>query len=315
MSAEAARTLSEPRLRRLVEIELEDAGILAPGTGGPLGDHVAYVWIDTPRPGAVVIETRVADRPVLRRELAITNLPADVAARYVALTATWMIRVQAQPVRPRRTVAARRPTPEELELAARRMPAVVLDAGATGVALPGADAALAGPSLGVSFRNLGASEQLFARLLAGPLPEGAWRWFEVGLAGEYRVALGASWRLALGASAAASAVQVGGASEIDGDPGESGTWSARATGLVAIEHRLGPNAWLGVGVEPGAIVRTVSYRDETGRARTLEGPWLAAAVILHVERRASSAPAPAQPARPAAATRSTASHAAPTRSR
>src|SRR6185436_16046021 len=70
MSPSAAGFLSETRVRRLVEIEL-DEGVLAPGTGGPLGDYVAYVWIDRPNAAQIVIEARVGDRPVVRRGVPI----------------------------------------------------------------------------------------------------------------------------------------------------------------------------------------------------------------------------------------------------
>src|SRR5262249_33216018 len=45
LSASAAKQLSEPRLRRLLEIELGDDAVIAPATTGPLGDHIAYVWV------------------------------------------------------------------------------------------------------------------------------------------------------------------------------------------------------------------------------------------------------------------------------
>jgi hypothetical protein len=48
LSDAAASTLGEPRMRRLIEIETDSFAVLAPGAVGPLGDHVAYVWVDQP---------------------------------------------------------------------------------------------------------------------------------------------------------------------------------------------------------------------------------------------------------------------------
>src|SRR4051794_15136549 len=53
LSTEVLKKISEPRFRRLLEIELEGSAVLAPGAVGPLGDHVAYIWIDRPTPNQI----------------------------------------------------------------------------------------------------------------------------------------------------------------------------------------------------------------------------------------------------------------------
>src|SRR5262249_52769297 len=147
--------------RAFVELELEE-GVLAPGTGGPLGDYVAYLWIDRPSASQIVIEARVGDRPVVRREIGIEGLDGEVAARLVAIAATQMVRVQAQPVvRPKRVPTPRRPTPEELERAARMRAAAIWTADAEVAWTPGGDALVAGPRASLSFRYRQVSEQLF----------------------------------------------------------------------------------------------------------------------------------------------------------
>jgi hypothetical protein len=107
LSVPAAESLSEQSVRRLLELELGERAVLAPGTSGPLGEHVAYVWIDLPSPSKVIIEVRVGDKSVTRRELGIAGLAWDVAARIVAITTSEMVRAQMRPAR----VVRRPPSP------------------------------------------------------------------------------------------------------------------------------------------------------------------------------------------------------------
>jgi hypothetical protein len=284
LSSEALKKLSEPRLRRLLEIEIEGSAVLAPGTGGPLGDHVAYIWVDRPTANQIVLEVRVGDRAVVHREIAAAGLSGDVAARLVAIAASEMVREQMEPVRapPRRAPPPRRPTEAEIELASRGLPAIQLLAAADVAFAPKDGAVLAGPSLGVGFRYYGVSETLFARWLTGPSHGGALRWLELGLAADYRLWLSPSFRLDFGAEAAFASAHLGDATVALGAPGERDTWSARAGGRLGAELHLGGPVWLSLTATPGAILRPVRYESPAGKG-IFEGLWMGAGVGLGFE--------------------------------
>lgn len=296
LSSDALKQLSEPRLRRLLEIELEGSAVLAPGAVGPLGDHVAYLWVDRPTERQISIEVRVGDRAVGRRDIAASGLTGDVAARLVAIAASEMVRDQMEPPRavPRRPPPPRRPTAEEIELASRGLPAVQLFAGADVAFAPQGAAVLAGPSLGLGFRYYGISETLFARWLTGPSHSGALRWLEFGLSADYRLWLNPSWRVVLGAEAALASAHLGEAHSLDGSPGERDTWSARAGGRLGAELHLTGPLWLNLTATPGVILRPVRYESPSGKG-ALEGLWFGAGAGLHFEWGRKAAPAPATP--------------------
>lgn len=293
LSSDALKKLSEPRLRRLLEIEIEGSAVLAPGAVGPLGDHVAYIWVDRPAERQMAIEVRVGDRAVARREIAAAGLTGDVVARLVAIAASEMVRDQMEPVRaaPRRAPPPRRPTADEIELASRGQPALQLFAGADVAFAPHDAAVLAGPSLGVGFRYYGVSETLFARWLTGPSHSGALRWLEFGISADYRLWLTPSWRLSFGGEAALASAHLGDARIVEGVPGERDTWSARAGGRIGAELHLGGPVWLGLTATPGAILRPVRYDSAAGKG-ALEGLWMGVGLGLGFEWGRKVAPSP-----------------------
>jgi hypothetical protein len=270
-------------VRRLLEIELDDTGSLAPLPGGPLGDHVAYVWIDLPSPSQVVIEARLAERPVSRRFLVTGGLNPDVAARLVAIAASELVRAQARPLRPRRPPAPRVPSREELDRAAQRAPAVVWSAAPGFAFLPSSGGALWGAGASLGFRALGASERAFARWLAGPTDAGALRWLEVGLALDYRAALHRSVRLVLGADASLAFVRLADGRAMNGVAGARDALSGRAGGLLGLEVRAFGPAWASLQLSPGALLRSTAFEDASGRRGALEGFWLGIDLGLHIE--------------------------------
>jgi hypothetical protein len=283
MSRAAADALGETRIRRLFDLELDDFGTLAQGTGGPLGDQVAHVWLDVLSPPQVLIEVRFAERPVTRRFIAIEGLSADVSARLVAIAANELVRTQARPLRPRKEPKPRSPTAKEIELANRRAPAVVWSAGLSSAVLPPSGGLLWGPSISLGFRAMGAGEHLVARWLMGSTTASSTRWLEVGVAADYRVWLHKSVRLNFGADAAFSFLHLGDVRAIEGVSGQLEAWSGRAGGIVGVDVRAFKNGWVGLHVDPGFVLRPVSFQDRDDKRGTIQGLWLGFGVTLQVE--------------------------------
>lgn len=294
LATPAAQGLSEARVRRLLEIELEESAVLAPGVSGPLGDHVAYVWIDQPKAAQILIEVRTGDRAVARRELRVAGVGGDVAARLVAIAASEMIRAQLQPIPPpRRAPQPHRPTAAEIELATRPQPTLTITPSTVGAYLPSAASALGGVGLAVGFRFKGVGEALFARWLTGAGQGVAARWFEVGALADDRIWLGPALRLAFGATATLASVHLAGARVIDADPEARDAWSARASATLGVEARVRPTTWISVSLEPSVILRPVREEGHAGRG-ALEGAWLGLNLALPFEwaqRPAIAAPA------------------------
>lgn len=283
MSRAAADALGETRIRRLFDLELDDVGTLAQGTGGPLGDHVAHVWLDVLSPPQVLIEVRFAERPVTRRFIAIEGLSADVSARLVAIAANELVRAQARPLRPRKEPKPRTPTVKEIEFATRRAPAVVWSAGASMAVLPASSGLLWGPSISLGFRTMGASEHLFARWLMGSTNANSTRWLEVGVAADYRVWLHKSVRLSFGADAALSFLHLGDVRAIEGVSGQLEAWSGRAGGMVGVDVRAFKTGWVGLHIDPGFVLRPVSFQDRDDKRGTIQGLWLGFGLTLQIE--------------------------------
>jgi hypothetical protein len=287
VSSAAQKQISEPRLRRLLEIELGDEAVLAPGATGPLGDHVAYVWVDLIEPSTVVIEVRTGVRAVDRREIADAELTGDIVVRVIAIAAADMVRAQMRPVRPpKKPHAPKPPSPEEIEAASRLVDALVWTPRASAAFVPAAGATMFGPTLDLGFRRFGAGAHVTASLLTGPATFGSARWFEVGLGMSYRLWVAPSLRFAAELSAGAAAVRVSGASVVAEPAGALDTWTARAGGSLAVEWRAREPIWLTLGVGPSAVLRPFELEAPAGARGAFDGVFVGTALGIAIEQRA-----------------------------
>jgi hypothetical protein len=287
VSSPAQKQLSEPRLRRLLEIELGDAAVLAPGTTGPLGDDVAYVWVDLIEPSTVVIEVRVGARPMDRREIADAELTGDIVVRVIAIAAADMVRAQMRPVRPpKKAPAPKPPSAEEIEAESRRVDALTWTPRAAAAFVPAAGAAMFGPGLDLGFRRFGVGAHLQASLLVGPTSSGSARWFEVGLGMSYRLWVTPSLRFAAEISAGAAAVHVAGARLVNEPEDQQDTWSARAGGALTIEWRAREPVWLTLGVGPSAVLRPFELAAPGGDRSAFDGVFVGTTLGVLFEQRA-----------------------------
>lgn len=288
MSSAASARFSEPRFRRLLGIELQSIGVLAPGLAGPMGDQVAYVWIDLPQATSVAMEVRVGSAPVARRAIDLSGLGRDVGTRIVAIAVAEMLRGQAHPYRIRRPAPSKAGSAEAGDLGWRAAPMLSWTGGFGAALLPSNAIVLAGSSIGLAFRADRVGQFLHVRSMGGSAGDaGVVRWFETGLGVDYRIGLGASWRLSLGAMAGASAVHLGSVRALDSIPAQRDSWSARAGGTIAVDMRVSEAAWLGLNLEPAVVLRPIPFENATGQSGSLRGFWIGLDLALHIDRRAA----------------------------
>ncbi len=287
LSSSAAKQLSELRLRRLLEIELADAAVLAPANTGPLGDHVAYVWVDVSENSTVAIEARIGGRAVERREIVDAELTGDVAVRVIAIIAAEMVRAQMRPLRPpKKPPVPKPPTQEQIEAASRQADALTWNPRASAAFVPSAGATMFGPGFDLGLRRFGVGLHLSADWLAGPTSFGSSRWFDVGLGASYRLWVTPDLRFAGDLTAKAAAVRVEGARVFGEAPGQVDTWSATAGGSVALEWRVLEPLWLTLSVGPKAVLRPVEVVGAGGERSALEGVFVGTSLGVLLEQRA-----------------------------
>jgi hypothetical protein len=258
LSPRAAEHLFELRMRRLLQIELDDAARVDAGIAGQLGGDLILVWIDLPEPRRAVIEVRRINGALARRSIAVGGFPADVAAEAVALAAAEMVRVQA------RVPPTKRPSEQPRKpVEAADMAAFGLGAATDALFLPASEPlALGGPRLTLELGRGLFSQSLYGRWLFGEGDRRA-RWLEVGGSVGLRFGLGEAWRLGLDLGAAFVDVSFPGASTIDGERNDD-AWTVHARGGVHLRARVDREAWLSLGVEAGAAVRSLAIVDANG---------------------------------------------------
>ncbi|HYP90261.1 MAG TPA: hypothetical protein VEQ59_18950, partial [Polyangiaceae bacterium] len=89
----------------------------------------------------------------------------------------------------------------------------------------------------------------------------------------YRLVLTRALDLDLSLRGAAFVVQAPAASRLDGIAGESGSWTALVAGASRLELRLSTHVRAALGVQGGALLRSVPY-SAGSRDERLRGAWL-----------------------------------------
>ncbi|HHH28337.1 MAG TPA: hypothetical protein ENK57_08335 [Polyangiaceae bacterium] len=268
LSPKAAERLFELRVRRLLAIELDGVAEVEELATGPLAGEVIRVWIDTPNRRTALIEVRRGSRSVARRKLAISDFPADIAARVVSIASAEMVRVQARLGEPADPGAG---SGNDTDGHADD-DGFAVEPALTGIVLPASDPVfVGGPRFALEHRSGITSQALFTQFLIGDGSDQRLRWFEVG--GH----LGIRWRasdlvrLRFGAAASGIALDLPSAIAIDGQPSDGQTWTARATASVAGELRLDRQTHLALAVEPGGLIRSIHVESRQGSLSSLGG--------------------------------------------
>lgn len=291
LSEAATRAISPPFLRLLLENEFGDAAVLAPSATGPLGDDVAYIWVDVePSTKALTVEVRLGTKPVQRRTLVSVDVGDDFAARVVAIAAAEILRDQMRPVRPpRKPPPPKPPTEAEIEMATRDLDAFAWSPRVVGAWIPSPGAFFFGAAMDLGFRRFGASAHVGGTWMTGPLDVGIGRWLEANIGIEYRLWAKPWFRVGFGANAGLGVLHVRGATidgEVSGAPATVDTWSGRAAAALLLEWRVARPVWLSIGLEPGAILRPVMMTaSANGSKSPWEGFWLGLRLGLTFEQR------------------------------
>jgi len=251
MSRAADKHLAELRIRRLLAIELGRKIQLEREPTGPLGDELVQVWIDLTGE-QVALHVRRMGRTLAQRTLDVGGYPPELAARMVALEASEMIRVQVGAAAPDPCSMCRATPKEPLGALAR---VVVAASGAVRWTPDAPQLLVAGPRLEVGHQHGPVRQTMFAEWLVGIDDASDTRWAAAGLAVDGRLSPGGAtaWNLGIGARAALVALERRGDAPFE-------EWSAIAAARISAEVAVRPHAWVGIGLEPGLVLRPVDER-------------------------------------------------------
>ena len=273
LSKAAADFLTEGRVRQLIDLELPASTPLAGEPVGPLDENAVRVYIDLPRPGAVVIQVQGPQRRLETRTVNVTGLAWDVAARVTAIATSESVRAQVAPL-PKRSTKPRPPTPEEIENALRRSPAIGVGASFAGAYLPRLRGGLVGSRVGLELHQPVFSEHLSLAAMGGSGETGQLRWIELAVGATHRMWLGTGVHLEVGAEFALAQSRMAPLASVAKDAVLNA--EARAAAVVGLGVRLHREAWLTLDLDPGAVV--------TDTPSGIQGAWLGVALGIAFEK-------------------------------
>ncbi|NUO48591.1 MAG: hypothetical protein HOV80_07015 [Polyangiaceae bacterium] len=246
LSKRASETLSEVRVRRLVELQLGGDVTVAPEPYGPLDEVAVRVFIDLPSPSVAEIQAQAPKRRLAIRRVDVAGLPWDAATRFVAIAASESIRLQLRPLPKRKP---RPPTDAEISERLEKTPSLELGGALTGAWLSGSNEGFFGSRLRFSFHQRVLSEHLSISALGSTASTS---WFEGSIGASHRTFWLPDVRTHVGAGFAAAAV-------FPKASGEADPW-IRGYAELGVSLRLGGDAWLGVELQPGAALDAPNER-------------------------------------------------------
>ncbi|MFO0611164.1 MAG: hypothetical protein U0414_01155 [Polyangiaceae bacterium] len=261
LSDQAAAFLTEARVRRLMELELPESVHLAEAAVGPLDENAVRLYVDLPEPSVVTIQVQAPQRRLEMRRVDVSGLSWDVAARVTAVAASEAVRSQIAPIRKRPT-KPKEPSDAELAALLRETPAIRVLGEVAGAVAPSGGMGLVGSRLGVGFHQRFFFEELSLSALGGAGDRGNLRWLELGAVLGHRLVFTSRVRSELGATFGLARADYLGADA------EDGAFTLRAAAHLSLEVRATEQLWLGLEIEPGAVLLDAP--------ESLQGLWLGA---------------------------------------
>jgi hypothetical protein len=267
---EAAQKLTALRVRRLVELQLGEEFTVDPEPSGPLDETSIRIFIELDSPTTLRVQGHAPGRRVETRAVDVEGIAWEVATRFVAITASELVKNLAVPPRKPKP---RELTPAELADIEASRPRIEV-AGAARVAYWGAlDQAALGSRLTLGIHERVLSESLGVSFLATPDGTTA---LDLELSVFHSFWYGTGLRLGPGGGLA---LMVARDEEVE-------PW-VRAQALLQGEVRLLEKSWLRLQIEPGLTI-------SPGRGEV--APWLGGSLFLSFEGPVGLSPtAPAQP--------------------
>lgn len=241
LSRRAAETLSEVRVRRLVELQLGGEIAVAPEPQGPLDENAVRVFIDLPSPATAEIQAQAPKRRLAIRRVDVAGLPWDAATRFVAIAASESIRLQVRPVPKRKP---RPPTPAEIAERQAKTPSLEVGGALTGAWLSEGGNGLFGSRLRLTFHQRFLSEMLAFSALGSTSGS---EWLEGSIGAAHRTFWLPNVRTHLGAG-------VGAAGLFDSAEGSDADAWLRPHATLGVGIRATDDAWLSVDLEPGVAI-------------------------------------------------------------
>ncbi len=249
LSKRASETLSEVRVRRLVELQLGGDIAVGPEPYGALDENAVRVYIDLPSPTVAEIQAQAPKRRLTIRRVDVAGLPWDAATRFVAIAASESIRLQLRPLPKRRP---KPPTAAEIAERLAKTPSLEVGGALAGAWSSADSAGFFGSRLRFSFHQRVLSEHLSISALGST---GGTAWFEGSLGASHRTFWLPDVRTHVGAGLGVAGVFPD-ATSTEADP-----W-IRGYAMLGVGLRLGETAWLSLDLEPGAVLD--ARREEVG---------------------------------------------------
>ncbi len=234
----AAEKLNAIRLRRLVELQLGAELAVDPEPFGPLDENVIRVFIELETDTLVRVQAQAPGRRLESRPVDVEGVPWEVATRFVAITASELVKSQATPPRKPRP---RELTPFERATLEARVPRFEVSAALETGYWEAADEAVFGSRLRVAHHTYWVSESLsFAALAA---PDGSVG-YDLDLVALHQFWIDPSFRLSPGAGLSLFVTNL---SSTD----ESFRAASRVHAIGQLDLRIDDDTWFRLAVEPG----------------------------------------------------------------
>lgn len=234
----AAEKLNAIRLRRLVELQLGAELAVDPAPVGPLDENVIRVFIALETDTLVRVQAQAPGRRLESRPVDVTDVPWEVATRFVAITASELVKSQAAPPRKPRP----RPlTPFERAMLEANVPRFEVSGAFESGYWGAADDVVFGSRLRVAHHGYWLSESLSLAAVASPSGSAG---YEIDLAAMRQFWIDPSFRLTPGAGLGLFMTDLADLEE-GFDP------AMRVHALAQLDARLSAETWFRLGVEPG----------------------------------------------------------------